>query len=150
MSDARWIGELAAGVERYGRAVLVTLANATGSTPREAGTVMVVSAGEIFGSIGGGHLEFEAIRVARDALAQSPLPAPSVVRFPLAARLGQCCGGVATLAFAVIASDNGAWISMRQHASAKVPRSTSSPSSAADAMRTPWSPQAPTGTRRAS
>jgi len=112
MSDARWIGELAAGVERYGRAVLVTLANATGSTPREAGTVMVVSAGEIFGSIGGGHLEFEAIRVARDALAQSPLPAPSVVRFPLAARLGQCCGGVATLAFAVIASDNGAWISI--------------------------------------
>jgi xanthine dehydrogenase accessory factor len=33
-----------------------------------------------------------------------------VVRFPLAARLGQCCGGVATLAFTVIARDNGAWL----------------------------------------
>jgi xanthine dehydrogenase accessory factor len=110
MSDARWIGELAARVDCEGRAVLVTIANATGSTPREAGTAMVVSASEVFGTIGGGHLEFETVRVARDALARSPLPAPSLVRFPLAARLGQCCGGVATLAFAVIAQDNRAWL----------------------------------------
>ena len=110
MSDARWISELAACVERDGCATLVTIANATGSTPREAGTAMVVSARGVFGTIGGGHLEFEAIRVARDALAQSPMPASSVVRFPLAARLGQCCGGVATLAFAVIAGDNCAWL----------------------------------------
>jgi xanthine dehydrogenase accessory factor len=110
MSDARWISELAARVEREGCATLVTLANATGSTPREAGTAMVISPSGVFGTIGGGHLEFEAIRVARDALAQSPRPAPSVVRFPLAARLGQCCGGVATLAFAVIARDNSAWL----------------------------------------
>jgi xanthine dehydrogenase accessory factor len=110
MSDARWIAELAESVEREGQVVLVTLANATGSTPRESGTAMVVSRSRVAGSIGGGHLEFEAIRVARDALAQSPLPAPSVVRFPLAARLGQCCGGVATLAFAVIAQDNRAWL----------------------------------------
>jgi xanthine dehydrogenase accessory factor len=110
MADARWIAELAARVDREGRAVLVTLANATGSTPRESGTAMIVSPGGVFGTIGGGHLEFEAIRVANDALARSPRPAPSLVRFPLAARLGQCCGGVATLAFAVIAQDNRAWV----------------------------------------
>jgi xanthine dehydrogenase accessory factor len=110
MADVRWITELAARVDREGCAVLVTLANATGSTPRESGTAMVVSPGGVFGTIGGGHLEFEAIRVARDALAHSPRPAPSLVRFPLAARLGQCCGGVATLAFAVIAQDNRAWL----------------------------------------
>lgn len=110
MSDARWIPELAARVDREGRAVLVTLAHATGSTPRESGTAMVVSPGGVYGTIGGGHLEFEAIRVARDALAQSQLPAPWIVRFPLAARLGQCCGGVATLAFALIAHDNRAWL----------------------------------------
>ena len=110
MSDARWIPELAARVAREGRAVLVTLANATGSTPREAGTAMVVSASGVYGTIGGGHLEFEAVRVARDALAQASLAAPWIVRFPLAARLGQCCGGVATLAFAVIAEDNRAWL----------------------------------------
>ncbi|MFO1311469.1 MAG: xanthine dehydrogenase accessory protein XdhC [Burkholderiales bacterium] len=110
MADARWIPELTARVEREGRAVLVTLANATGSTPRESGTAMIVSPSGAFGTIGGGHLEFEALRVARDALAQTALPAPWIVRFPLAARLGQCCGGVATLAFAVIAEDNRAWL----------------------------------------
>lgn len=110
MANARWIAELAVRVDREGCAVLVTLANATGSTPREAGTAMVVSPAGVFGTIGGGHLEFEAIRVARDALARSPRPAPSLVRFPLAARLGQCCGGVATLAFAVIAEDNRGWL----------------------------------------
>jgi xanthine dehydrogenase accessory factor len=110
MADAGWIAELAARVDREGCAVLVTLANATGSTPRESGTAMVISHDGVFGTIGGGHLEFEAIRVARDALAQSPRPAPSLVRFPLAARLGQCCGGVATLSFAVIAEDNRAWL----------------------------------------
>ena len=110
MADARWIPELAARVQREGRAVLVTLANATGSTPRESGTAMIVSPSGPFGTIGGGHLEFEALRVARDALAQVALPAPWIVRFPLAARLGQCCGGVATLAFAVIADDNRAWL----------------------------------------
>ncbi len=110
MSDARWIPELAARVPREGRAVLVTLANATGSTPRESGTAMIVSPSGAFGSIGGGHLEFEALRVARDALAQPAAPAPWIVRFPLAARLGQCCGGVATLAFAVIGDDNRAWL----------------------------------------
>jgi xanthine dehydrogenase accessory factor len=110
MSDARWIRELAARVEREGRAVLVTLANATGSTPRESGTVMVVSPSGVFGTIGGGHLEFEALRVARDMLAQPSSPAPSLVRFPLAARLGQCCGGVATLAFALVAHDNRGWL----------------------------------------
>lgn len=110
MSDARWIPELASRVDGEGRAVLVTLAHATGSTPRESGTAMVVSPAGVYGTIGGGHLEFEAIRVARDALAQSPLPAPWIVRFPLAARLGQCCGGVATLAFALIAHDNRAWL----------------------------------------
>ena len=110
MSDTRWIAELAARVEREGRVVLVTLANATGSTPREAGTAMIVSHGGVFGTIGGGHLEFEAIRMGRDALADASSTAPWLVRFPLAARLGQCCGGVATLAFAPISKADRAWI----------------------------------------
>jgi len=110
MSDTRWIAELAARVQREGRAVLVTLANATGSTPREAGTAMVVSTQGVFGTIGGGHLEFEAIRLARDALAGASAPAPWLVRFPLAARLGQCCGGVATLAFSPITTADCAWL----------------------------------------
>jgi xanthine dehydrogenase accessory factor len=106
----RWPAELAARVAREKHAVLVTVAHASGSTPREAGTAMVVGAQDTFGTIGGGHLEFEAIRLARDALAHEPMPAPWLVRFPLAARLGQCCGGVATLAFAVAGADSHGWL----------------------------------------
>ncbi|MEO8753962.1 MAG: xanthine dehydrogenase accessory protein XdhC [Casimicrobiaceae bacterium] len=104
---ADWPAELAARVARDGRAVLVTVAHATGSTPREAGTAMVVTAQDTFGSIGGGHLEFEALRIARDALGNAATPASWLMRFPLAARLGQCCGGVATLAFVAVGAAAG-------------------------------------------
>jgi xanthine dehydrogenase accessory factor len=100
--------ELASRVAHDRRAVLVTVAHTSGSAPREPGTAMIVGVRDTFGTIGGGHLEFEAIRLARDALAHDHAPAPWLVRFPLAARLGQCCGGVATLAFAVVVAD--AWL----------------------------------------
>jgi len=60
---------------------------------------MVIASTAVHGTIGGGHLEFEALRIGRDALATAAAPGAWIVRFPLAARLGQCCGGVATLAF---------------------------------------------------
>jgi len=72
---------------------------------------MVVASSEFYGSIGGGHLELEALRIARDALAGANTPASTwIVRFPLAARLGQCCGGVATLAFSAIAPGTHPWL----------------------------------------
>lgn len=90
---------LAGIAAREGTAVLVTVAGARGSVPRDAGTTMAIGRDTVAGSIGGGHLEFEAIRLARAALTQGAAMVPWLVRFPLAARLGQCCGGVATLAF---------------------------------------------------
>jgi xanthine dehydrogenase accessory factor len=102
---ADWPAELAARAARDGGAMLVVIARANGSTPREAGTLMIVGAHDTFGTIGGGHLEFEAIRMARDALANVRTPSAWLVRFPLAARLGQCCGGVATLAFIAVSAD---------------------------------------------
>jgi len=112
-----WIAQLADALVGADRVVLVTVASARGSTPREAGSVMIVAASTFTGTIGGGHLEFEALRIGRDALAKesarassdAPLP-PWIVRFPLAARLGQCCGGVATLAFAVVDHESHGWI----------------------------------------
>jgi len=80
-------------------AVVVTVAATQGSAPREAGARMIVAANSIEGTIGGGHLEFDAIRIARDALAAPAARGNWLVRFPLAARLGQCCGGVASLLF---------------------------------------------------
>ncbi len=72
---------------------------------------MVVTRDRIAGTIGGGHLEYEATRIAREALAgNAAVPAHWLVRFPLAARLGQCCGGVATLAFAVVDASAATWL----------------------------------------
>jgi xanthine dehydrogenase accessory factor len=107
----KWISDLA-GELAHGRcAVIVTIAHAAGSTPREAGATMVVGDDGFGGSIGGGHLEFEALKIARDALANPATPTSTwIVRFPLAAKLGQCCGGVATLAFTKIAAGPHMWL----------------------------------------
>jgi xanthine dehydrogenase accessory factor len=100
---------LARSVAAHGRAVLVTVAQGQGSVPREPGASMIVDRAEVHGTIGGGHLVFEASRLAREALDGGTPPSTWIVRFPLAARLGQCCGGVATLAFGVVDAADG-WL----------------------------------------
>lgn len=77
--------------------VLVTVLSARGSTPREAGCKMVVTGGALFGTIGGGNLEFVCIDAARDLLEAATGP---VTRdFPLGPALGQCCGGHVSVLF---------------------------------------------------
>jgi len=104
-----WIGALDAALDADERAALVLVAHVTGSVPRESGAAMVVTRVAQSGTIGGGHLEYEALRIAREALG-APLHGTSLVRFPLAARVGQCCGGVATLAFTVVDRDARGWL----------------------------------------
>lgn len=72
-------------------AVLVTVAEARGSTPREAGARMLVRAGCTEGTIGGGRLEWLAIERARVMLDSGP--AEDRLEVPLGPDLGQCCGG---------------------------------------------------------
>lgn len=111
IAHASWPDALASAFERDAHAVLVTVADARGSTPRESGAAMVVTAATMAGTIGGGHLEYEALRLAREALAEpAAQPAAWIVRFPLGASLGQCCGGVATLAFQTVARDDVSWL----------------------------------------
>lgn len=64
---------------------------------------MLVSDDSVIGTIGGGHLEFKAIGIARDILAQGGESA--LLRFPLGASLGQCCGGLVNLLFEPVAVD---------------------------------------------
>lgn len=109
-TDPPWIVALRRTLAEGRRAALVSVAQAAGSTPREAGAAMVVDDAGFTGSIGGGHLEFEALAIARNALAAGTPAATWIVRFPLAARLGQCCGGVATLAFSTFESSHAAWL----------------------------------------
>lgn len=58
---------------------------------------MAVAADGITGTVGGGHLEFDAIARARTALGGGELA--DEVRYPLGPSLGQCCGGVVWLRF---------------------------------------------------
>jgi xanthine dehydrogenase accessory factor len=55
-------------------AALVEVAEAKGSTPREKGAWMLVSPEKIFGTIGGGQLEFMAIDRAREMLGAQSSP----------------------------------------------------------------------------
>jgi xanthine dehydrogenase accessory factor len=88
-------------------AVLVTVASTQGSVPREAGAWMAVFNEAVLGTIGGGHLEYQAIAHARDMLrAGVGGPASAPLRFALGPSLGQCCGGLVHLQFeAVRAAD---------------------------------------------
>ena len=78
-------------------AVLVSVDAIRGSTPREVGARMIVTAGDMLGTIGGGNLEYQSIAIAREQLRTGTLEERR--RFPLGAGLGQCCGGVVNLMF---------------------------------------------------
>lgn len=72
-------------------AVIVRIAEAQGSTPREAGATMIVSTRGSAGTIGGGQLEFHCIDLAR-ILLDSGGP-QQLIDIPLGPQMGQCCGG---------------------------------------------------------
>jgi xanthine dehydrogenase accessory factor len=80
-------------------AVVVSIASTQGSVPREEGTWMAVFASQIVGTIGGGHVEFEAIAEAQALLKAKNVTEPSSKRYVLGPSLGQCCGGVMTLRY---------------------------------------------------
>lgn len=110
IAHGHWHAIARDAVMRGQRVVLVVVASGSGSTPRETGAVMVVTPDRVSGTVGGGHLEHEATRISREALASSAPAAQWLVRFPLAARLGQCCGGVSTLCFATLDHAAAAWL----------------------------------------
>jgi xanthine dehydrogenase accessory factor len=87
---------LTAFLAQHPDAVLVTITQAKGSTPREEGAFMLVSAADIYGTIGGGQLEFLAIDNARALLSGSGQTQMDV---PLGPEIGQCCGGRTLLSF---------------------------------------------------
>jgi len=80
--------------------VLVTLLATAGSTPRNGGTKMLVCDDSEFDSIGGGHLEFEVIKQARNLLLENTTT-QKVEHYPLSSKLGQCCGGATNVLFEV-------------------------------------------------
>ena len=79
--------------------VLVTVASVEGSGPREVGAWMAVFSQTLVNTIGGGHLEFQAIAEARSLIGSGPQDGALVNRYALGPALGQCCGGVVHLKF---------------------------------------------------
>lgn len=92
---SEWVREHEAAGTAY---VIVTVLGARGSTPRDSGTKMVVSADSFAGTIGGGVLEHEALLRARALLADASA-GQWVENYPLGEKLGQCCGGSTSLLF---------------------------------------------------
>jgi len=76
-------------------AIACELVSVRGSSPRAEGTFMVVGLGAIFGTIGGGALEYMVIDHARRLIAEGR--AEQAMEVPLGPEIGQCCGGRVTV-----------------------------------------------------
>ncbi len=107
--------------------VLVSVGSVQGSGPREKGAWMAVFPQTLVNTIGGGHLEFQAITEAR-ALMARPVSENSAstathedntltTRYALGPALGQCCGGVVHLKFERISAADAPALKQRLLAS---------------------------------
>jgi xanthine dehydrogenase accessory factor len=95
--------EAIAACEKQGLAyVLITVWQSAGSTPRDAGTKMLITGDSQYDTIGGGHLEYKAIKKGRELLAMGE-SCQEMESFPLSSKLGQCCGGAVKILYEVMA-----------------------------------------------
>ena len=88
-------------IDIQGIAAMVTVADLSGSGPREVGARMLVAGdGQISGTIGGGRLEWQALAEAQRMMADLE-KTPTGKFYTLGPELGQCCGGAITLYFEI-------------------------------------------------
>jgi xanthine dehydrogenase accessory factor len=80
--------------------VSVTMVDAVGSTPQDAGTKMLVDGTRlVFGTVGGGKVEKQAIALAHQMLGERGAAACRLVEWNLQRDVGMTCGGVVRLYF---------------------------------------------------
>ena len=84
-----WITDIAREIAEHGAIVRVTVIRADGSTPRETGAAMLVGAGHIRDTIGGGALELEAIAHARGLIANAAATPPPASKASPSMRRGE-------------------------------------------------------------
>ena len=94
--------------------VMVTVVSVKGSAPRAVGSRMILTINAQRGSIGGGNLEFEATRTARELLERAKGPGQKQVPYGLGPALNQCCGGAVTLLFESLLSPDIDWLNTLQ------------------------------------
>lgn len=107
-----WLQVLSRIINNGDTAMLVTIIDTKGSAPRETSTRMILTNEHVYGTIGGGNLEYQCIDIAKQRLAVTAEQTwESYERnFPLAASLAQCCGGSVRVFFEVIDQTAQTWI----------------------------------------
>jgi xanthine dehydrogenase accessory factor len=113
MTTQPWLVDLQRLLAHGDAVVLVTVAQVEGSAPREPGTKMIVTRESALHTIGGGHLEWRAIEIARTVLREgmhTPQAARRLERLALGPSLGQCCGGAVVLAFERLDVRDMGWV----------------------------------------
>lgn len=83
--------ELRAFLAAHPATVVAEITATRGSTPREAGALMLIAPTAVIGTIGGGALEYMVIDRARQVLRTGE--AGDDLDIPLGPEIGQCCGG---------------------------------------------------------
>ncbi|MDX3808077.1 xanthine dehydrogenase accessory protein XdhC [Bosea thiooxidans] len=101
---------------RHEGIVLVHIEGTAGSTPREAGASMAVTANAIAGTIGGGQLEFHCIDRARHMLSEKT--PDQILDIPLGPQMGQCCGGRVRVSLKHCSASEAAVMAARETAEA--------------------------------
>ena len=81
------------------------LISTEGSVPRDTGTFMLITSKYLFGSIGGGQLEYSVIQKAKKFLNEKEIINNEIINIPLGPSIGQCCGGYAQVK--ITKYDNG-------------------------------------------
>lgn len=104
-----WLSAALSAIAGGEPVALVTVVEAKGSTPREAGAKMLVRHNDIVGSVGGGQLELLAIDAARRMMADSSARL-AVVQHSLGPDLGQCCGGAVRLLLEPLSARDRDWL----------------------------------------
>lgn len=104
-----WAAQALNAIARGEPLALVTVIAAEGSTPREAGTRMLVTADGQTGTIGGGALEYRAADQARRLLGQATR-GWAVQDYPLGPFLQQCCGGHVRLLLERLEAADRTWL----------------------------------------
>ena len=89
-----WLGKVLSELADGRDIVLVTVTATKGSSPRNVGARMLITADEIWQTIGGGAVEFDIMARARKMLANGDNGwERQHLTFALGPDMGQCCGG---------------------------------------------------------
>lgn len=105
-----WVEAAAAYLSKHAAVARVTVVALRGSAPRDPGASMLVDLDGTLGSIGGGRLEWQAIRAARELLGDRRAAPVRIDDLILGPDLGQCCGGRVELWLERLTRDDLPWL----------------------------------------